>query len=151
MTAILTKNFPERREYSRLTVDIPAELAQADGLHHAGRVRDISFAGAYLDCATASASPGPLPLRGCKLSLQLAGRDQPVRLGCMLLDRQGTRLGLRFSGAQEEDFFALRQFLLSLSPDPEAMVREISDMPNPVFSQPLPRFTAWLSQLMKRG
>ena len=41
--------------------------------------------------------------------------------------------------------------LLGQSADPEALIREIRDTPNPVFAMPLPRFASWLSQLLRRG
>ena len=151
MVRIMTQALVERREYSRLAVDTAADLVRPDGVRHAGRVRDISFAGAHLDCAAASDPPVGNTLRGCVLSLHISGRTRPVQLRCMMVDRQGERVGLRFTGAEEGDYAALREFLLSQSADPEALIREIRDMPNPVFASPLPRFATWLSQLLRRS
>ena len=147
----MTQALVERREYSRLTVDIAAELVRPDGVRHAGRVRDISFAGAYLECVPTADLPAGETLRGCVLSLHVSGRTWPVQLRCMIVDRQGERVGLRFTGAEEGDYAALREFLLGQSADPEALIREIRDTPNPVFAMPLPRFASWLSQLLRRG
>lgn len=146
----MTQRLVERREYTRLVVDIEAVLGQPDGARYAGRVRDISFAGAYLDCDDASQEEEAVPVRGCVLSLLVDGRPAPVRLRCTIVDRQGGRVGLRFTGAEESDFTVLREYLLSQSSDPDALIREIRDMPNPVFAPPLPRFANWLSQLVLR-
>ena len=147
----MTRSLMERREYTRLVVDIEAVLGQPDGTCYPGRVRDISFAGAYLDCDDASQGDEAAPMRGCVLSLLVDGRPAPIRLRCIVVDRQGGRVGLRFTGAEESDFTVLREYLLSQSDDPDALTREIRDMPNPVFAPPLPRFANWLSQLVLRG
>ncbi len=141
----------ERREYTRVTVALAAELRWPDGRAAHGTVRDISFGGAYLEAPVPPAAvESELPVRACRLLLRLGSVALPLQ--CDLVDLAGTRLGLRFTRAERADFERLRTYLLSVAPDPDALRRQLEDSPNPAFS-PLPQLpgvSRWLGRVLAR-
>lgn len=145
----------ERREYTRIEVELPSVLCWPDGTVSSGVVRDLSFGGAYLVRATGPApAEDGLPVRGCQIEMEFAlSGAKPVvaRIGCDLVDLEARRLGLRFTGAEESEYERLRQGLIALAPDPDALVRELEEMPNPAFAVPLlPSFRTWLTRMLAR-
>lgn len=141
----------ERREYTRLTVDLDSTLRWPDGRMASGRIRDISFGGAYLELAAPPlAAAAALPVRGCTLMLRLPASEVTVQGD--VVDLAGPRLGLRFTGAEEAEFARLRDYLLASAPDPDALRREVEQSPNPAFSPPLklPSFQHWIERMRAR-
>ena len=147
----------ERRGYTRITCEIPAELKLSHGGSHAGIVRDISFGGAYLDCdQPAAITPKQIAEMGecgLHLSLPVAGETRPVHLKCLIIEVAECRAGLRFTGSNPDEYEHFRAFLLAHAEDPEALRREIQFFPNPVFPmEPAwPAFSDWLKRLFREG
>ncbi len=125
----------ERREYTRISVNLPARLSTRSGATAAGTLRDISFGGTYFDATDADLNGLTRVTRqhrrlvlSCRLPM---GHDWvTVVLRCRLVDVIGlTRVGLQFVDTRWDDFVNLRQFLLTVAPDPEKLTIEIKRYP----------------------
>jgi hypothetical protein len=150
----------DQREYTRIECDLPASLLREDAPPLAGRVRDISFAGAHLEVPGPPAEMDLGP--GCRLELVLPEAPGPAsgqapgarrtEIDCWLVYVEGRRVGLRFTGAEEEGYQRLRAFLLSRAPDPDRLREEVAAFPNPVFPYPpdFPRLPEWIERILGR-
>lgn len=145
----------ERREYTRISCQVSAVLHLPDDQRQVGVVRDISFGGAYLDCDRKEACrPTDAPSNICTLELHINdGRvTTAVRVRCQVVETQRHRVGLRFTGADPEDYEHLRRFLLRNAEDSAALLEEMRVFPNPAFSEEfhLPGFSHWLKRMLVR-
>ena len=143
----------ERREYTRIPCTLTATFHLPDGAAVHGTARDLSFGGAWVECAEPLAmAADALPLPGeCLLALELPDSGTAV-VTCHLVDASGQRAGLRFFRADEADYLKMRRFLLEHSEDPADLLAEMEYFPNPAFSprDADPPLGHWLRRMMAR-
>jgi hypothetical protein len=128
----------ERREYTRIATEMPAELRLPTGECFDGCLRDMSFGGAYFDCEV------PLLLgedelgRAAKeahlvFGFEESGKRVSVDLDCYLVGAEESRVGLCWSGAKGEAYALFRDFMLRSARDPEKLQQEICRYPKSGF------------------
>jgi hypothetical protein len=142
----------EQREYTRVQVNLPARLTLGSGLRLFGTVQDLSFAGAHFDCQDPPSEAETGPGAALEIDLPVGPGSAAARIDCWLVYVEGGRLGLRFTGSEEDDYRRLRTYLLAHAPDPQRLREEIAYFPNPAFpySPDFPTLPEWLERLLGR-
>jgi hypothetical protein len=145
----------ERREYTRVATEIPAELRLSSGEVYTGIVRDMSFGGAYLDCdVPILLAEEKLPqTRDSVLILKFNQSEKQVYVDmrCCLVGVEECRAGLRWSGADKEPYQLFRDFMMRSASDPEKLWQEICQYPKSGFPRERrgPTFMDWLKRLFR--
>ncbi len=114
----------DRREFSRVDIELQVEL-HADGHRQPdARTRDLSAIGAVIETGRL------LPVgTSCRLSLSPAGTQQDVRIrveGLVARVSDGA-LGIEFTSIDPESYEHLRHILCFHADDPDAIERELRE------------------------
>jgi Tfp pilus assembly protein PilZ len=99
----------ERRKHRRILIEVELDLVSADNLY-AGKARDISMGGLFIDTNVALAVGAPVAVR---LVIDAEAHLIPCEVVWALEDPNGrsTGIGLRFLTLEERDRAAIERFM----------------------------------------
>ena len=124
---IAAKNV-EHRKHQRLPIAISASIAIDDSVKYKGTTKNISFNGAYVHCDQAT-----MPDLGtnCIITLTLQDGPEPVtiKFKARVKHFKDTNIGLEFQAIFAEDYNDFVYLMVNNSPDPDALLEEISRNP----------------------
>ncbi len=112
-----------RREFTRVMLDLEAELELNSKTSVVGRTKDISLKGLFLRCAERPALGAP-----CSAVLHFAGRgsDHKVRAAGRVARTEPTGVGIEFLSVEAEGYEHLKNLIYYNTPDPAAAQAEFA-------------------------
>jgi PilZ domain len=110
-----------RRQFSRVSFDAPAQLNVAHGKHMA-KVLDLSFKGALVNLTEPARWPVGTP---CELTLRLAQLDVSIGMLAEVAHSEDTLLGLQCRSIDLDSITHLRKLIELNLGDPASLDREL--------------------------
>lgn len=113
---------PERRQFSRVAFDAPAELSAA-GRRHPVKLLDLSFKGALVSLPTV---PPEWTLgTQCTLTVRLAQLDAGISMAAEIAHVEGSQLGLLCRSIDLDSITHLRKLIELNLGEPALLEREL--------------------------
>lgn len=120
--------FVDKRKHQRLEISVGALVTVGDSRKYKGTTKNISFSGAYIQLEQEN-----IPEIGtsCIVTLTLQEGEEPVTISfkSRVKHHKGTRIGLEFQAIFSEDYNDFVYLMVNNSPDPDALLEEISRNP----------------------
>lgn len=116
-----TRGWSERREFTRVPMELDVDLDLGPRTRVTGNSRDLSLKGVFLRCAE------KLPVGStCQATLHFAGREQELRIEAQgkVARFEDTGLGIEFTQMNNESYGHLRNLLLFNARKPMNVERE---------------------------
>ena len=121
-------DFVDKRKHQRLPVAVPASIKVGETETYSGTTRNISFSGAYINCAEDKV---PETGTSCVVTLTLQEGPEPVTISIKARVKRfkDANVGLEFQAIFAEDYNDFVYLMMNNSPDPDALLEEISRNP----------------------
>lgn len=121
-------DYIDKRKHQRLPIAVAATINMGNSETYRGTTRNISFNGAYINC-----DQDKLPEVGasCIVTLSLQEGSDPVTINfkARVKHFKGVNVGLEFQAIYAEDYNDFVYLMVNNSPDPDALLEEISRNP----------------------
>ena len=125
----------ERRKYTRLPLELAAEIRLPGGTVVKGRTNNISFGGIFFQSSDLT---GFKPGDRCFLSiiLQEDGERLSIDFNCEVIHLQGTGTGLGFISIDGADAYNhFRNLMVMNSPEPDKLLEELELHPGIILKE----------------
>lgn len=120
--------FVDKRKHQRLEIVVAATITVGESKKYFGTTKNISFSGAYINLDQET-----LPEIGtsCIVTLTLQEGEEPVtiKFKSRVKHHKGSKIGLEFQAIFSEDYNDFVYLMVNNSPDPDALLDEISRNP----------------------
>ena len=125
----MTEHVPiENRKHTRVTTELEAELTLEDKAHYRGKIKNISFSGAYLFCHNPSditpGSTGQL-----SIILQSSPHQSTIEFACKIVRTDESGTGLKFISIDLAGYQQFRNMMIYNSADPDRLMDELGKIP----------------------
>lgn len=118
----------DRRKNTRISLELEAELQLSGQSAYAGKTRNISFSGVYLQCMNSANIPvGETGL--LKLYLQAGPVPHAITIRSQVVRTDEAGAGIRFIHIDIEGYQQLKNLMAYNSPDPDTLLAELKKHP----------------------
>lgn len=121
-------DFVDKRKHQRLQIAVAATISVGDSTRYHGTTKNISFSGIYINC---SQEKVPEVGTSCIVTLTLQDGDEPmtIKFKARVKHHKRASVGLEFQAIFAEDYNDFVYLMVNNSPDPDALLEEISRNP----------------------
>jgi hypothetical protein len=115
----------ESRKYTRLPLELAAEITLSNGKTYQGVTKNICFGGTFFE---APDLPEPKLWENCNLSVFLHEEVEKVSIdfNCEVIHVQPTGIGLKFNSINGTDAYNhLKNLMVMNSPEPDKLLKEL--------------------------
>ena len=121
-------DFVDKRKHQRLEIAVAASISVGDTTRYNGTTKNISFSGIYIDCEQKNA---PEIGTSCIVTLTLQEGEEPmtIKFKARVKHHKQSSVGLEFQAIFAEDYNDFVYLMVNNSPDPDALLDEISKNP----------------------
>ena len=115
----------ESRKYTRLLLELTAEIKCSSGKTYRGVTKNICFEGAFFETPD---FPEPKLGECCKLSVILHEKVERLSIdfNCIVIHVQLTGIGLKFNSIEGTDAYNhLKNLMVMNSPEPDKLLEEL--------------------------
>lgn len=121
-------DFVDKRKHQRLEIAVASTIAVGDSARYHGTTKNISFSGTYINCNEEAV---PEIGTSCIVTLTLQEGDEPmtIKFKARVKHQKKSSVGLEFQAIFAEDYNDFVYLMVNNSPDPDALLEEISQNP----------------------
>ncbi len=121
-------DFVDKRKHQRLEIAVAASISVGDTTRYNGTTKNISFSGIYIDCEQKNV---PDIGSSCIVTLTLQEGEEPmtIKFKARVKHHKQSSVGLEFQAIFAEDYNDFVYLMVNNSPDPDALLDEISKNP----------------------
>lgn len=121
-------NPKDRRKHTRVSIELTTELQLDTGVSVKGKIRNISFSGAFMSFV----SPANIPAGGTG-SLKIFLLSDPIistiNFRCQVVRTDESGAGIKFINIDVEGYQQFKNLMIYNSTDPDALLSELEKHP----------------------